>query len=219
MEDLTTTAIPDTTAHRLRCVLEALIPIAAAQAYIWLAPLDRSRWLDAACGVLIVVFMIVAIVRHGPRGRRSFGFGPLRDHSRAALPVLLITVVGVAFLLLYGWRTGQLRQNQDIWRALAAYPVWGLAQQFVMFGFIYPRLKQAAGARTATLLTAGLFALAHTPNPLLMVGGGLMVLGYALVWERAPSLPLLAISHGVIGAVADKALHVSLRVGPRFFEA
>jgi membrane protease YdiL (CAAX protease family) len=169
------------------------------------------------CAALIVGFVAIALLRGGPRTWREFGLAWSCDHRRASLPLALLTAVAVGVLLLWGWQTGHLRQNRDVLRALAAYPLWGLVQQGLMFGFVYPRLKQAAGVRLAPVLTAVLFAAAHAPNPLLMVGGGLVVLGYGLVWQRAPSLPLLAISHGVIGAVCDKALHVSMRVGAHYF--
>jgi membrane protease YdiL (CAAX protease family) len=67
------------------------------------------------------------------------------------------------------------------------------------------------------VLTAVLFGLAHAPNPLLMLGGAGIVFFYSLVWRKAPSLPAIAVSHGWIGAIADKALHVSMRVGAHYF--
>ena len=84
---------------------------------------------------------------------------------------------------------------------------------------MHRHFRQAAGNELAPLLTAGLFAAAHTPNLLLMFGGACMVYTYARVWARTPSLPLVALSHGLIGAVCDKLMHVSMRVGAHYFDA
>jgi membrane protease YdiL (CAAX protease family) len=204
--------------RRLGPALEAVIPILAAQAYIWAVPHERPRWWDVVCGGLVAAFLVLAIVRSGPRGWRAFGLGRRADHWRAARPLALMTCGGVLVVLAYGWMTDQLRRDWDILAALAAYPVWGCLQQGVMLAFVYPRLRTALGLRWAPLATAMLFGLAHIPNLPLMLGGVALVLGYAIIWERAPSLPLTGLSHGLIGAVCDKALHVSMRVGAHYFE-
>ena len=100
---------------------------------------------------------------------------------------------------------------------MSAYPLWGFVQQGIMFGVVYPRVSALVGRRAAPYGTAALFALAHVPNPLLMLGGFVMLAFFGCVWQRHASLPWLALSHGVIGAVCDKALHVSLRVGPHYW--
>ena len=205
------------TQSRWRPAIEALLPIVAAQAYIWSVPHERPRWLDVLCAAIITVLIVFAVVRNGPRTRRDFGLARGKDHKNALLPLTFLTGVAITIVLVYGWQTDQLRHDWDVLGAVVAYPVWGLLQQGLMFGFIYPRLRQATGVRLAPLLTALLFGALHTPNPLLMVGGTFMVLGYALIWERTPSLPLTAISHGIIGAVCDKGLHVSMRVGAHYF--
>lgn len=202
---------------RWRLVLEAVFPVAAGQAYIWSVPHDRPRWLDVALAAAVFAVVAIYVVRGPFLSWRTFGLARGREHLRAALPIGLFTLAVVTGLLLWGWRTDGLRQDWDVAAALAAYPVWGFVQQAVMFGVAYPRLRAAAGARAAAPLVAVLFAAAHAPNPMLMIGGGLMVLVFALVWEQAPSLPVLALSHGIIGAVCDKALHVSMRVGAHFF--
>ena len=204
--------------RRVTLLVEAVTPILAAQMYIWAVPHERPRWWDVICGLAIAGFVALAIVRSPARDRRLFGLGPRADHWRAAGPLGLLTGLFVLMILGYGWATRQLRGDWDVLAAAAAYPIWGLAQQGVMLGFVYPRLKAALGIPWAPLGTAILFGLAHLPNPLLTVGGVGLALGYALIWQRAPSLPLTAFSHGLIGAVCDKALHISMRVGAHYFE-
>lgn len=208
-----------TIGQRALLVAEAVFPVAASQAYIWLLPHDRPRWLDVVFGVVIIGIVAWYTVRRGLLDARIFGLVPLRNHVRAARPIGLFTALVVTGLLLYGWQSEKgLRQDWDILRAVLAYPIWGFVQQGAMFGIIYPRLRLAGGNGAAIVGTALLFGLAHTPNPLLMVGGALMVMTYGLVWRHWPSLIVIAISHGVIGAVCDKALHVSMRVGAHYLE-
>ncbi len=197
-------------------MLEAIFPVAASQAYIWIVPHERPRWLDVLFGVAVGVVIATYVVRGGRLTWRTMGLARGSDHRRAALPIGIFTLVMVGGLLGWAGLTGHLRRDWDILGALAAYPIWGLLQQGVMFGVVYPRLRQVAGARAAPFLTAVLFAAAHSPNPMLMGGAAVMAVVYGLVWERTPSLPVIAISHGVIGAVCDKALHVSMRVGAHY---
>ncbi|MCK4342797.1 MAG: CPBP family intramembrane metalloprotease [Phycisphaerae bacterium] len=215
---MTTDAVLNTRGARWVLAVEAVFPVAVQQAYLWLLPHERPRWLDVVFGVVVGAIIVVYVGRRGLFGWRIFGLAWGSDHRRAAGPVGVFTLAAVGALLLWGWRTGGLRQDWDVLGALLLYPLWGLVQQCIMFGIVYPRLRLLVGVRTGVILTAVLFAAAHTPNPLLMGGGALMVLVFGIVWERTPSLPVLALSHGVIGAVCDKALHVSMRVGAHFLD-
>ena len=204
-------------------LLEAVFPIAALQAYIWSVPHARPRWLDVAFAGAIAAVVGWYVIRRGDVTWRTFGLARGPEHLRAILPFGLFTLGAVSVLLVGGWLTdgqpsGGLRQDWDLLGALCGYPVWGLIQQGLLLGVAYPRLRRVAGPRGAAGLVALLFAGAHAPNPLLMGGGAAMALAYALTWEHWPSLPLVALSHGIIGAVCDKALHVSMRVGRHYFE-
>lgn len=211
---------------------EAFFPVIAQQAYLWVAGAQRTRGLDVAVGVTVTLIVGWYVFRRREMWTpATLGLTGWRTHARALTWLLLITGGFVAALLLGGWLTtgqpgGGLRQNWDILRAAALYPLWGLVQQGLVLGVIYPRCRallgdtQTNGARGrgwgAALLAAGLFGAAHAPNPLLMVGGALMVFFFALVWRRYPALLAVALGHGLIGAVCDKALHVSMRVGARY---
>jgi predicted neutral ceramidase superfamily lipid hydrolase len=180
-------------------------PVLAVQAYVWLVPHERPRAVDAGFGVLVILAVLLT-VRRRPPTRAEAGLGPWAEQRRSILPLALFTAAATAALLLGGWATETLRLRWDVLKALAAYPLWGAIQCAYFLVFALPRLR-------SPLAVALLFALAHTPNPVLMAGGGVMMLVFALVWRRAPSLPVTAISHGVIGAVLGKMLHVSTRIG------
>jgi hypothetical protein len=228
-------ARPLSRAARAVLVVEAVFPVVAQQAYIWSVPHERPRWWDVGFGVAVTLITIGYVVRRGLISRAIFGVARWRDQWRAAGPLLAFTIVVAAGLLLWGHSHGGIRQNADVWRALLLYPLWGFVQQGLMFGVAYPRWRLVLGERPdevltratpahgrevgAGVLTALLFGLAHAPNPFLMLGGAGMVLFFALVWRKAPSLPGVAISHGLLGAICDKALNVSMRVGAHFLAA
>jgi hypothetical protein len=137
---------------------------------------------------------------------------------------MLLVTVG---LLVVGWLYGSL--NFLRWRGglqLGGLPtlgvVWGLVQQFALQSFINRRAQilWGRGARSV-LLVATLFALLHFPNPALTVAtfaGGLVS---AAVYQRAPNLYALALSHGLMTWVLVSTLPPSLlkglRVGYKFF--
>ncbi|HEY9283151.1 MAG TPA: CPBP family intramembrane glutamic endopeptidase, partial [Pyrinomonadaceae bacterium] len=110
--------------------------------------------------------------------------------------------------------------------AVFGFPVWGLAwgllQQYVLQGFINRRAQIVFGRGwRSVLLTAAVFALLHLPNPWLTAAtfaGGLL---WAWVYQRAPNLFALALSHGLmtwvlVSALPDAALR-GLRVGFKYF--
>lgn len=208
---------------RLPLTVEAVFPVVAQQAYVWAAPYPRDRWMDLTFGVLAgLIVVIYTVQRRNLLTRRTFGLASWIDHWRAAGPVLAFTAGAVVALLIGGHLTsgaphGGLRWDSDIVGALLGYPLWGLVQQALVFGVAFPRLRLAYGGPAAIVASALLFGAAHAPNPLLMFGGAIMVLAYGLVWQRWPALIVVALSHGIIGAVCDKALHVSMRVGAPYF--
>ena len=78
-------------------------------------------------------------------------------------------------------------------------PLWGLMQQYVLQGFINRRAQMALGRGwPSVLLVAFVFALLHLPNPWLAFAtfaGGLV---WAYVYQRAPNLLALALSHALM---------------------
>lgn len=214
---------PATTTPRARITLliEAAFPFVASQVYIWTVPRTRPRWADVAFGAAVALIVGAYVRRRGIVGLRVFGLARDDAHRRALAPIAVFTLIALGVLLLAGWATtgqqhGGLRQDWDLVGALATYPLWGLVQQGMLFGIAFPRLERVGGEPFAVLGVVALFVLAHLPNPILMGGTAVMAFVFALVWRRAPSLPCLAMSHGILGAVADKALHISMRVGSNY---
>ena len=100
----------------------------------------------------------------------------------------------------------------------STYLLWSLVQQYIQQSFFFSRIEEiTSNGRSAAVITAVLFGLAHLPNPVLapvtLVGGWML----SELFRRYRSLYPLAVAHGLIGlAIAvsiPDSLHHHMRVG------
>jgi membrane protease YdiL (CAAX protease family) len=194
---------------------------------VWavLALTGGSRVMMAVPITLAVGFIICSHRLHGESahdlGWRTDNF--LQAMRLLVLPMLIATGVMVSI----GWYLGSLRFALPVNRwAILWMPVlgvaWGLLQQALLQGFIHRRAQMVWGQRPLSIfVVAVIFALIHLPNPWLALAtfvGGII---WSRVYQRAPNLLALGISHGlmtwaVITTVPQIALH-GLRVGFKYF--
>jgi membrane protease YdiL (CAAX protease family) len=172
--------------------------------------------------------VLLMLASHIVRGESAREVGWRLDNFWAAArlllpPMLVVTaaLVGVGFYagtLDFGrWEGGQ-----SILGVPSLSLIWGPLQQYALQGFINRRAQIVLGrGPTSVLLVALLFGLFHLPNPWLTLatfGAGLL---WAWVYQRAPNLLAVGLSHGLmtwvmISSVPPAALH-NLRVGYKFF--
>jgi membrane protease YdiL (CAAX protease family) len=187
----------------------------------------------AGGGALALMFPVLTavafmLVSHRARGETLGDVGWRLDNFLAAARLLApVMLAGTAALVASGWYNSTLdfrrwEGGQSILGSPALSLLWGPLQQYALQGFINRRAQIVFGKGTASvLLTALLFALFHLPNPWLMLAtfaGGLL---WSWVYQRAPNLLAIGISHGLmtwvlISSVPPAALH-NLRVGYKFF--
>jgi membrane protease YdiL (CAAX protease family) len=196
-----------------------------------------AEWiLSAAAGrtkfiVLIPAAFAFALVIGSQvlRGEKLRDLGIRFDNFLQALKLLAGPMIGVAILcaalgLFFGARPDPFRWHPE--RQLAGQLglgfLWGLVQQYALQSFVNRRAQIIwhKGLRSV-LLTAFVFALLHFPNPWLMVvtlTGGLV---WGAVYQRAPNLFALALSHSVMTWVLVSTLPLSalnhLRIGFNYF--
>jgi membrane protease YdiL (CAAX protease family) len=152
----------------------------------------------AAAGWLIY---LLGRVRREPDLWRDWGFrtdnlgASLREASLAGAAALAL-IVPFAF-----WR-GHFPPPPSFWAVAALYPLWGLAQQFLLNALLARNLRPFLGDRAVVLTAAAFFSLAHAPDWPLM--GLTFAIGLPWVWLylRRPNLWVLGLWHGLLGAAA-----------------
>lgn len=186
----------------------------------------------ASSRLLLVVPIIIAfsfiILSHRIRRETARELGWRTDNFFAAVRLLIPPMLAASIVMvIIGWFTGSLRfaLPRNRWAILWLPFVgiaWGLVQQYVLQAFFNRRAQVVWGSGwTSILVVAFIFALLHLPNWWLAAAtfaGGVV---WAYVYQRAPNLLALAVSHGVmtwvlITTVPQSALS-SLRVGFKYF--
>ncbi len=185
-------------------------------------PFAPEAWLGLfPLGLAVVLIYLSHRTRHETRREIGWRFDNFGQAWRLlALPMLL----GGCVILAFGWLKGSLHFDKALlWRWSLWLPVWGLLQQYVLQGFINRRAQIVCGKSGigSVLIVAAVFALLHLPNPWLALwtfAGGAI---YAHVYQRAPNLFALGLSHGLMALVLASSLSAAtlnnLRVGFRYF--
>jgi len=168
---------------------------------------------------------------HYLRGETLRELGWRTDNFWRAARLLIIPMLAGSFVLVaVGWLwfggSFSFGARRAGW-AIFGFPVWGFAwgllQQYALQSFINRRaqLVFGGGGAASIVVVAALFALLHLPNPWLMCATFLGGLIWAFVYQRAPNLYALALSHAVLTWVLISTLPPDalrgLRVGYKYF--
>ena len=212
---------------RVLAAWEILAVIASVLIAEWLVfPLAG----DSALALLfpITTILIFMLLSHRARHESACDVGWRLDNFRQAARLLALPMlVVVSFLIGVGLYNARLdftrwEGGQSIFGVPALSLLWGPLQQYALQGFVNRRAQIVWGQGWKSITaTALVFALLHLPNPWLAFatfGGGLL---WAWVYQRAPNLWAVGISHGVltwvlVSTVPPAALH-NLRVGFKYF--
>jgi hypothetical protein len=184
--------------------------------YIW-----RLRFIAPKFWIVILGLFILS---HILRGERSAELGFRRTNFRECVDLLAPLLLLIALSLI---ACGVLLQTMRPIRleygltCLLAYCPWGLFQQYLVNGYIANRLLAVLSARYVPVISAALFAGAHSPNWFLMLVT--FVAGYysTKIFMKYRNLYFLGLAHGVLGTllfvvIPDSISH-HLTVGPAFF--
>lgn len=195
------------------------------------------EWIAAAVAGLSLLLLAVPVVlaftlmaaSHRERTETPNELGFRFDNfGRAFLmllpPMIAVTLVFLAIGRLSGSGISILRWGaaRPLFLQLILGTLWGLAQQYVLQGFINRRAIIIFGRGwISVLLVAVIFGALHLPN--LWLAGITFVGGviWSATYQRTPNLFALAVSHSimtwvVISTIPPSALH-HLRVGFGYF--
>jgi len=234
-----TTETPAQFAHSINA--EPSVPSDRALAAWEIASLVSSaliaEWIlsAAAGGTRLVVSIpvgfafVLVITSHLLRKEslRDLGFrfdNFLRAAKLLLLPMIVVAVLCVGLGLIFGTRPDVFRWHPErpVVGQLALGFAWGFVQQYVLQSFINRRAQIVwqKGLRSV-VLTALVFSFLHFPNPWLMLVTFIGGLVWAFIYQRAPNLFALAISHSLMTWVVVSTLPMSalnhLRIGFKYF--
>lgn len=180
-------------------------------------------------GIPITLAFVFMICSHRLRGESLRDLGFRFDNFLPAVKLLLLPMLLTAGLcLLTGWWLGEkinfLRWHPErpIVGQLLLGIGWGLVQQYVLQSFINRRAQIIWGPGWPSILVvAAVFGSLHLPNPSLaavtFVGGVV----WAAVYQKAPNMFALAVSHSVMTWILVSTLPASalnhLRIGFKYF--
>ena len=185
-------------------------------------PFAANNKLVAAIPLGLAIGLILLSHRTYGETARVIGWR-LDNFWQAARLLALPMLAAAAIIAALGLLNKSLRFNGAQMLEWALWlPLWGLIQQYVLQGFVNRRAQTLCGQGwKSVLLVAFVFALLHMPNPWLTLAtfaGGLI---WAHVYQRAPNLPALALSHALMSMLLACSLPAttlnSLRVGIKYF--
>ena len=206
--------------------LASLISSALIGEWILSAAAGRSKFIVV---IPIAFAFLLVISSHLLRGESLRDLGLRFDNfwramKLLALPMLTVAAMCLGLGLVFGTRPDLFRWHPErqIAGQLALGFGWGFVQQYVLQSFINRRAQIVCqkGMRSV-ILTALIFAFLHFPNPWLMVVTFIGGVVWAFVYQRAPNLFALALSHSLMTWVLVSTLPMSalnhLRIGFKYF--
>jgi membrane protease YdiL (CAAX protease family) len=177
----------------------------------------------------IALAFLLMLTSHYQRGENLRDLGFRFDNFGRAFRLLLLPMLSTAILcLLVSWWFGgeinflRWHAGRFILGQLALGFGWGLIQQYVLQGFINRRAQIIWGSNWLSVIVVALiFGMLHLPNPWLTVvtfAGGII---WAAVYQKAPNLFALAVSHSIMTWVLISTLPPAalnhLRIGFKYF--
>jgi hypothetical protein len=135
---------------------------------------------------------------------RRWGFRIDNLPRASVLPAAIMISIAAGFAW-YAHVHGTLRFPPHAFLLLAAYPVWGVIQQFLALAIVVSNLELVPAFRRRRLLVvligAVLFGLVHGPAPLLVGGTVLLELACIPLYLNYRNLWPLGVLHGWLGAL------------------
>lgn len=193
--------------------------------YIWI-----WQWIVPG-GFVVCVGLCFAIGAwsHLTRNETAAKIGIRGDNLGACLRIGLkfIIPMAVVAVALGGW-LGTIeplrpRTASDLSLGIARSWLWGTLQQYVLACFYYRRLLDLLGShRRAAVAAAGVFALAHLPNPFLVPVCFVAGIVACQIYRRAPNVFALGLLHFLLSISLRQSFGPEIthrmKVGPGYWD-
>ena len=186
------------------CLLELLAVVAIGAAHVAIemaASVAVTRVYNVAAGVALGGY----IIWRAATAKNLLGVWGLRgDNFWQALGLQLVFgIPAAACLVTLGLVNGAVPLPRSFLVVCALYPLFGVAQQFVLQNLIARNLTAHVPSRVLlAFLSASLFSLSHLPRlsltVLAMIGGFFLT----LIYQRHPNIWAVGIVHGLLAGLA-----------------
>ena len=221
---------------RTLAMLELVALVSLFNVMVWiLAPMASSQ-----AGALIYLGLMLGLATHvtllSPRLypislNSNSGLAPMRggflrgDTWRAGAPAYLLAIVAGCGAIFVAGRVGGVSKMEsgidDIVIKFARYLFFASVQVYVYFEFLRPRLMLTLGTRASPLAVAlslaGLFMIAHAPNPYLMLATPIAGFVWALLYASFPNYFWVVLSHAILGTCVQIMTLWPTRTGAAFW--
>lgn len=198
---------------RRRDLLELSGIYALILVVIWTPrPWQAALWVVAAATIIYLAWLSF-------EGLRPMGLCTANLVRSLWAVALAMAVAGIAVVLAVRMHT--LHMPETVWlflRKYGLYVIWAAVQQIILQWFFLSRVRRLLpDAMSAAACTAGLFAIAHLPNPVLTLITLFFGLASCLFFLHYRNLVPLAIAHAIlgisIGITVPAAIDHNMRVG------
>jgi len=181
-------------ARKLLYLLEIFTAWALIEATIWNSGKTQYKLFWVA-----FFYIVVSTALHRPK-LSEIGLS-LRG-LRSSLWVIPAAIAVSSAAMLLAWAAGTLH---PLFGAVAqarhssGYAIWAVLQQFILQSYFFLRFEKIVSTRSAVLLSAGLFCLAHIPNPVLLIV--CLVAGCVAceIFRRNRNIYALGVAHAILG--------------------
>jgi membrane protease YdiL (CAAX protease family) len=185
---------PTAAGCKRRALLEVFIGYGLILFAIW-TPLPWQRVIGSAALAWVLIATVISFDGWSAMGLRISG----SSHSLWMVGVALL-LAGVAVMLAGKLHTLHLSPIMMFVRRFWAYALWAFLQQLLLLDFILLRLlRLLPGRKAAVIVAAGLFALAHLPNPVLTPATLIWGFAACLLFLRYRNVYTLATVHIIFG--------------------